>query len=169
MFVSELKTVLCQQHPLYYTVALVTYSQRNKFMNCSFYMLSDRYVLVGSRHDSDQGGGASAIMNQLIAALTEQSKRGWVPDRTTVFCSWGGSALGNIGSYEWGKVSKHKSICFIKCQFRGQRLWLYMDHHTHRETYFSASALVIALVGSIMFLGCLSIHPILVYTLREFL
>uniref|UniRef100_A0A3B4WB61 N-acetylated alpha-linked acidic dipeptidase like 2 n=1 Tax=Seriola lalandi dorsalis TaxID=1841481 RepID=A0A3B4WB61_SERLL len=62
-----------------------------------------RYVLVGSRHDSDQGGGASAIMNQLIAALTEQAKRGWVPDRTTVFCSWGGSALGNIGSYEWGK------------------------------------------------------------------
>ncbi|XP_053178298.1 inactive N-acetylated-alpha-linked acidic dipeptidase-like protein 2 [Scomber japonicus] len=63
----------------------------------------DRYVLVGSRHDSNQGGGASAIMNQLIAALTEQTKRGWVPDRTTVFCSWGGSALGNIGSYEWGK------------------------------------------------------------------
>ncbi|XP_067454051.1 inactive N-acetylated-alpha-linked acidic dipeptidase-like protein 2 isoform X1 [Thunnus thynnus] len=63
----------------------------------------DRYVLVGSQHDSDQGGGASAIMNQLIAALTEQTKRGWVPDRTTVFCSWGGSALGNIGSYEWGK------------------------------------------------------------------
>uniref|UniRef100_A0A3Q1BZI3 N-acetylated alpha-linked acidic dipeptidase like 2 n=1 Tax=Amphiprion ocellaris TaxID=80972 RepID=A0A3Q1BZI3_AMPOC len=63
----------------------------------------DRYVLVGSRHDSDQGGGTSAIMNQLIAALTEQTKRGWVPDRTTVFCSWGGSALGSIGSYEWGK------------------------------------------------------------------
>uniref|UniRef100_A0A3Q0RKK4 N-acetylated alpha-linked acidic dipeptidase like 2 n=1 Tax=Amphilophus citrinellus TaxID=61819 RepID=A0A3Q0RKK4_AMPCI len=62
-----------------------------------------RYVLVGSRHDSDHGGGTSAIMNQLIAALTEQTKRGWVPDRTTVFCSWGGSALGNIGSYEWGK------------------------------------------------------------------
>ncbi|XP_068174930.1 inactive N-acetylated-alpha-linked acidic dipeptidase-like protein 2 [Antennarius striatus] len=63
----------------------------------------DRYVLVGSRHDSNQGGGASAIMNQLIAALTEQTKQGWVPDRTTVFCSWGGSALGGIGSYEWGK------------------------------------------------------------------
>lgn len=63
----------------------------------------DRYVLVGSRHNNDQGGGASAIMNQLIAALTEQTKRGWVPDRTTVFCSWGGTALGNVGSYEWGK------------------------------------------------------------------
>lgn len=79
-------------------------------------------MLVGSRHDSDQGGGASAIMNQLIAALTEQTKQGWVPDRTTVFCSWGGSALGNIGSYEWGKVSKHKSICFIKCQLRDKKV-----------------------------------------------
>ncbi|KAM3876219.1 inactive N-acetylated-alpha-linked acidic dipeptidase-like protein 2 [Diretmus argenteus] len=63
----------------------------------------DRYVLVGSRHDSDQRGGASAIMTQLIATVTEQVKRGWVADRTTVFCSWGGSALGNIGSYEWGE------------------------------------------------------------------
>ncbi|XP_016528219.1 inactive N-acetylated-alpha-linked acidic dipeptidase-like protein 2 [Poecilia formosa] len=63
----------------------------------------DRHVLVGSRHDSNQGGGTSAIMTQLIAALTEQTKQGWVPDRTTVFCSWGGTALGNIGSYEWGK------------------------------------------------------------------
>ncbi|XP_053708516.1 inactive N-acetylated-alpha-linked acidic dipeptidase-like protein 2 isoform X1 [Synchiropus splendidus] len=65
----------------------------------------DRQVLVGSHHDNSEGGGASAIMNQLIAALTEQTKQGWVPDRTTVFCSWGGSAVGNIGSYEWGKVN----------------------------------------------------------------
>lgn len=77
------------------------------YLNFSFYIFLDRYVLVGSRHDSDQGGGASAIMNQLIAALTEQTKQAWVPDRTTVFCSWGGSALGNIGSYEWGKVQVH--------------------------------------------------------------
>uniref|UniRef100_A0A3Q3KZE7 N-acetylated alpha-linked acidic dipeptidase like 2 n=1 Tax=Labrus bergylta TaxID=56723 RepID=A0A3Q3KZE7_9LABR len=77
----------------------------------------DRYVLVGSRHDSDQGGGASAIMNQLIAVLTDQSKRGWVPDRTTVFCSWGGSALGNIGSFEWGKdnsvVLQSSAVAYI--------------------------------------------------------
>ncbi|KAI3368108.1 hypothetical protein L3Q82_007837 [Scortum barcoo] len=74
-------------------------------------------LLNVSRHDSDQGGGASAIMNQLIAALTEQTKRGWVPDRTTVFCSWGGSALGNIGSYEWGKdnsvVLKSSAVAYV--------------------------------------------------------
>lgn len=63
----------------------------------------DRYVLVGSHHDAQRGGGSSAIMTQLIAAFTEQTKSGWVPDRTTVFCSWGGSALGHIGSFEWGK------------------------------------------------------------------
>ncbi|KAM6962563.1 inactive N-acetylated-alpha-linked acidic dipeptidase-like protein 2 [Aplochiton taeniatus] len=66
----------------------------------------DRYVLVGSRHDSGQGGGSSAIMTQLISTVTEQTKRGWAPDRTTVFCSWGGSALGNIGSYEWGEENR---------------------------------------------------------------
>uniref|UniRef100_A0A3P8U1G1 N-acetylated alpha-linked acidic dipeptidase like 2 n=1 Tax=Amphiprion percula TaxID=161767 RepID=A0A3P8U1G1_AMPPE len=79
------------------------YTKYKNSFNFFFSLFSDRYVLVGSRHDSDQGGGTSAIMNQLIAALTEQTKRGWVPDRTTVFCSWGGSALGSIGSYEWGK------------------------------------------------------------------
>ncbi|XP_056893384.1 inactive N-acetylated-alpha-linked acidic dipeptidase-like protein 2 isoform X1 [Takifugu flavidus] len=77
----------------------------------------DRYVLVGSHHDNDRGGGALAVMNQLIAALTEQTKRGWVPDRTTVFCSWGGTALGNIGSYEWGKdnniVLKSSAVAYI--------------------------------------------------------
>ncbi|XP_026161392.1 inactive N-acetylated-alpha-linked acidic dipeptidase-like protein 2 [Mastacembelus armatus] len=81
----------------------------------------DRYVLVGSRHDSEQGGGASAIMNQLIAALTEQAKRGWVPDRTTVFCSWGGSVLGNIGSYEWGKdnsvVLQSSAVAYVSLNF----------------------------------------------------
>uniref|UniRef100_A0A8C7X7I3 N-acetylated alpha-linked acidic dipeptidase like 2 n=1 Tax=Oryzias sinensis TaxID=183150 RepID=A0A8C7X7I3_9TELE len=76
----------------------------------------DRYVLVGSRHDI-QGGGSSAIVNQLIAALTEQTKKGWDPDRTTVFCSWGGSAMGNIGSYEWGKdnsvVLQSSAVAYI--------------------------------------------------------
>ena len=65
---------------------------------------------VGSRHSSwyegavaDWSGGA-AVMIQIIASLTAQTRAGWQPDRTTIFCSWGGSALGNIGSYEWGEV-----------------------------------------------------------------
>uniref|UniRef100_A0A8C6UWM6 N-acetylated alpha-linked acidic dipeptidase like 2 n=1 Tax=Neogobius melanostomus TaxID=47308 RepID=A0A8C6UWM6_9GOBI len=78
---------------------------------------SDRYVLVGSHHGAQRGGGASAIMTELIAAFTEQTKKGWVPDRTTVFCSWGGSALGHIGSYEWGKentvVLQSSAVAYI--------------------------------------------------------
>ncbi|XP_041118575.1 inactive N-acetylated-alpha-linked acidic dipeptidase-like protein 2 [Polyodon spathula] len=67
----------------------------------------DRYVLVGSHHDSwyDKNGGewisGAAINTELIGSLVTQVRNGWQPDRTTVFCSWGGSAFGNIGSYEW--------------------------------------------------------------------
>ncbi|XP_067085551.1 inactive N-acetylated-alpha-linked acidic dipeptidase-like protein 2 [Osmerus mordax] len=72
----------------------------------------DRYVLVGCRHDSWHRGsaadwrGGAAIMTQLIAAVTEQARGGWTPDRTAVFSSWGGSALGNIGSFEWGEENR---------------------------------------------------------------
>ncbi|XP_070303700.1 inactive N-acetylated-alpha-linked acidic dipeptidase-like protein 2 isoform X2 [Salvelinus sp. IW2-2015] len=72
----------------------------------------DRYVLVGSRHDSWHKGtaadwrGGSAMMTQIITSVTKQARRGWEPDRTTVFCSWGGSALGNIGSFEWGEENR---------------------------------------------------------------
>ncbi|XP_051532070.1 inactive N-acetylated-alpha-linked acidic dipeptidase-like protein 2 [Myxocyprinus asiaticus] len=69
----------------------------------------DRYVLVGSRHGSwykgalaDWGNG-SAVMTQIIASMTAQTRAGWQPDRTIIFCSWGGTSLGNIGSIEWGK------------------------------------------------------------------
>ncbi|TRZ03445.1 hypothetical protein DNTS_026773, partial [Danionella cerebrum] len=68
----------------------------------------DRYVLVGSRHGSwhegavgDWGNG-SAVITQIIAFMTAQIRAGWQPDRTILFCSWGGSSLGNIGSFEWG-------------------------------------------------------------------
>ncbi|XP_015216352.1 inactive N-acetylated-alpha-linked acidic dipeptidase-like protein 2 isoform X2 [Lepisosteus oculatus] len=69
----------------------------------------DRYVLVGSRHRSWAGVSAagadsgSAIITEVVASLTAQIRQGWQPDRTTVFCSWGGSAFGNIGSFEWGE------------------------------------------------------------------
>ncbi|CAL8395632.1 unnamed protein product [Boreogadus saida] len=63
----------------------------------------NRHVLVGSHHDSSQGGGAPAIMTQLISTMMEQAKGGWAPDRTTVFCSWGGASLGHIGSLQWGQ------------------------------------------------------------------
>ncbi|XP_066503019.1 inactive N-acetylated-alpha-linked acidic dipeptidase-like protein 2 [Hoplias malabaricus] len=72
----------------------------------------DRYVLVGSGHSSwfensvSEWSSGAAVMTQIIAAMTAQNRAGWQPDRTTVFCSWGGSMLGNIGSYEWGEENR---------------------------------------------------------------
>ncbi|XP_017333969.1 inactive N-acetylated-alpha-linked acidic dipeptidase-like protein 2 isoform X1 [Ictalurus punctatus] len=72
----------------------------------------DRYILVGTRHSSwyegalaDWSGGA-AVVSQIIASLTAQTRAHWQPDRSIVFCSLGGSALGNIGSFEWGEANK---------------------------------------------------------------
>ncbi|XP_014109743.1 PREDICTED: inactive N-acetylated-alpha-linked acidic dipeptidase-like protein 2 [Pseudopodoces humilis] len=69
----------------------------------------DRYVIVGSHHSSLKGYGgqgwasSTAVITALLQALMPKVKRGWRPDRTVLFCSWGGTALGNIGSYEWAE------------------------------------------------------------------
>lgn len=79
-------------------------------MLCVF---ADRYVLVGARHSSwyegalaDWSSGA-AVISQIIASVTAQNRAPWQPDRTIVFCLLGGSALGNIGAFEWGEVKKN--------------------------------------------------------------
>ncbi|NWS94808.1 NADL2 protein, partial [Mionectes macconnelli] len=72
----------------------------------------DRYVIVGSHHSSlnpygGQGWASStAVITALIQAVTLKAKKGWRPDRSVVFCSWGGTAFGNIGSYEWAEDLK---------------------------------------------------------------
>ncbi|XP_053930689.1 inactive N-acetylated-alpha-linked acidic dipeptidase-like protein 2 isoform X4 [Cuculus canorus] len=72
----------------------------------------DRYIIVGSHHNSlnNYGGQAwassTAIITAFIQALMLKVKRGWRPDRTIVFCSWGGTSFGNIGSYEWAEDLK---------------------------------------------------------------
>ncbi|NXH09421.1 NADL2 protein, partial [Bucco capensis] len=72
----------------------------------------DRYVIIGSHHNSlnTYGGqdwaSSTAIITAFIQALMLKVKRGWRPDRTIVFCSWGGTSFGNIGSYEWAEDLK---------------------------------------------------------------
>ncbi|NXC68692.1 NADL2 protein, partial [Anhinga anhinga] len=72
----------------------------------------DRYVIIGSRHNglNTYGGqewaSSTAIITAFIQALMLKVKRGWRPDRTIVFCSWGGTSFGNIGSYEWAEDLK---------------------------------------------------------------
>ncbi|XP_028923123.1 inactive N-acetylated-alpha-linked acidic dipeptidase-like protein 2 isoform X1 [Ornithorhynchus anatinus] len=83
----------------------------------------DRYIIVGSPHQSSyphhrqEQASNSAIITAFIQALMLKVKRGWRPDRTIIFCSWGGSAFGNIGSYEWAedfkKVLRRNVVAYI--------------------------------------------------------
>ena len=78
-----------------------------------FLLFPDRYIVVGSRHHTaysyygQEWASSTAIITAFIRALMLRVKRGRIPDRTIVFCSWGGTAFGNIGSYEWGEVNVH--------------------------------------------------------------
>ncbi|NXO55651.1 NADL2 protein, partial [Aramus guarauna] len=75
-------------------------------------LFPDRYVIIGSHHHglNTYGGqewaSSTAIITAFIQALMLKVKRGWRPDRTIVFCSWGGTSFGNIGSYEWAEDLK---------------------------------------------------------------
>ncbi|XP_059543051.1 inactive N-acetylated-alpha-linked acidic dipeptidase-like protein 2 isoform X2 [Myotis daubentonii] len=83
----------------------------------------DRYIIVGSHHHttSSYGGqewaSSTAIITAFIQALMLRVKRGWRPDRSIVFCSWGGTEFGNIGSYEWGedfrKVLQKNVVAYV--------------------------------------------------------
>ncbi|XP_056214591.1 inactive N-acetylated-alpha-linked acidic dipeptidase-like protein 2 isoform X3 [Falco biarmicus] len=72
----------------------------------------DRYIIIGSHHNSlntyggQEWASSTAIITAFIQALMLKVKRGWRPDRTIVFCSWGGTSFGNIGSYEWAEDLK---------------------------------------------------------------
>ncbi|XP_075859887.1 inactive N-acetylated-alpha-linked acidic dipeptidase-like protein 2 isoform X3 [Microcebus murinus] len=83
----------------------------------------DRYIIVGSQHhtaysyNGQEWASSTAIITAFIRALMLKVKKGWRPDRTIVFCSWGGTAFGNIGSYEWGedfkKVLQKNVVAYI--------------------------------------------------------
>lgn len=81
------------------------------YFNSSYFILfPDRYIIVGSNHhvgysyNGQEWASSTAIITAFIQALMLQVKKGWRPERTIVFCSWGGTTWGNIGSYEWGEV-----------------------------------------------------------------
>ncbi|XP_039345572.1 inactive N-acetylated-alpha-linked acidic dipeptidase-like protein 2 [Mauremys reevesii] len=83
----------------------------------------DRYIIVGSHHNSVYGysgqewASSTAVITAFIQALMLKVKRGWRPDRTIVFCSWGGTSFGNIGSYEWAedlkKVLQRNIVAYV--------------------------------------------------------
>ncbi|KAG8136177.1 hypothetical protein E2320_009147, partial [Naja naja] len=83
----------------------------------------DRYVIVGSHHSSlpgyssKQWAHGTAVMTALIQALMRKVKKGWRPERTIIFCSWGGTMFGKIGSYEWAedlkKVLQRNAVAYV--------------------------------------------------------
>ncbi|XP_062988036.1 inactive N-acetylated-alpha-linked acidic dipeptidase-like protein 2 [Elgaria multicarinata webbii] len=85
--------------------------------------LPDRYVIVGSHHSSlhgyssQQWAHGTAVMTAFIQVLMLKVKKGWRPDRTIIFCSWGETVFGNIGSYEWAedlkKVLQRNAVAYM--------------------------------------------------------
>ncbi|KAM5335531.1 inactive N-acetylated-alpha-linked acidic dipeptidase-like protein 2 isoform 3-T3 [Glossophaga mutica] len=83
----------------------------------------DRYVIVGSHHHTassysgQEWASSTAVITAFIQALMFRVKRGWRPDRSIIFCSWGGTVLGNVGSYEWGedfkKVLQRNVVAYV--------------------------------------------------------
>uniref|UniRef100_A0A670ZDM1 N-acetylated alpha-linked acidic dipeptidase like 2 n=1 Tax=Pseudonaja textilis TaxID=8673 RepID=A0A670ZDM1_PSETE len=83
----------------------------------------DRYVIVGSHHSSlpgyssEQWAHGTAVITALIQALMRKVKKGWRPERTIIFCSWGGTMFGKIGSYEWAedlrKVLQRNAVAYV--------------------------------------------------------
>ncbi|XP_025021801.1 inactive N-acetylated-alpha-linked acidic dipeptidase-like protein 2 [Python bivittatus] len=85
--------------------------------------IPDRYVIVGSHHgglhgySSEQWAHGTAMMTALIQVFMRKVKKGWRPDRTIIFCSWGGTMFGKIGSYEWAenlrKVLQKNAVAYV--------------------------------------------------------
>ncbi|KAM9316536.1 inactive N-acetylated-alpha-linked acidic dipeptidase-like protein 2 [Gastrophryne carolinensis] len=71
-------------------------------------LLPDKYIIIGSPHyqmleNSQRWASGAAIMTSLISSIIAKVKTGWRPQRTIIFCSWGGGPFSNFGSYLWGK------------------------------------------------------------------
>lgn len=83
----------------------------------------DRYIIVGSNHhaghsyNGQEWASSTAVITAFIEALMLRVKKGWRPERTIVFCSWGGTPWGKIGSYEWGedfaKILQKNAVAYV--------------------------------------------------------
>ncbi|KAM4692728.1 inactive N-acetylated-alpha-linked acidic dipeptidase-like protein 2 [Discoglossus pictus] len=83
-------------------------------------LLPGKYIIVGSPHTSVDGQewvSGAAIMASIMESLLLKTKDGWRPTRTILFCSWGGTPFGNIGSYKWAedfqRVLESNAVTYI--------------------------------------------------------
>ena len=58
-----------------------------------------------TRPATDPWGAAqgTAALLEVAKGLGELRRRGWVPERTVVLCSWDGEEWGLLGSTAWGE------------------------------------------------------------------
>uniref|UniRef100_A0A8D0EFK7 N-acetylated alpha-linked acidic dipeptidase like 2 n=1 Tax=Salvator merianae TaxID=96440 RepID=A0A8D0EFK7_SALMN len=109
-------TLKVQSHPTFKTMSnVIGYLKGGT--------LPDRYVIVGSHHStlngysSQQWAQGTAVITAFIQALMLKVKKGWRPDRTIIFCSWGETLFGKIGSYEWAedvkKVLQRNAVAYV--------------------------------------------------------
>ncbi|CAH2247689.1 Hypothetical predicted protein, partial [Pelobates cultripes] len=104
--------------------SLVTYEDiSNAFGILRGSLLPGKYIILGAPHKGKYGqnrqewASAAAIMTTIIESLMSKVKEGWRPQRTIIFCSWGGSQFGNIGSYKWAeefrRILESNSVAYI--------------------------------------------------------
>ncbi|XP_069753041.1 inactive N-acetylated-alpha-linked acidic dipeptidase-like protein 2 isoform X3 [Narcine bancroftii] len=70
----------------------------------------DKYVIVGSHHGNREElwTSSTSIVTEIIRSIMSQvQKKQWRPNRSILFCSWGGTSFGNIGSFEWAEEMEH--------------------------------------------------------------
>ncbi|MEE6501398.1 hypothetical protein FKM82_004156 [Ascaphus truei] len=89
-------------------------------------VIPDRYIILGSphnsvyRHSTPEWASSAAIMTSIIESIMVKAKEGWRPNRTILFCSWGGTPYGNIGSYKWAedfeRVLESNAVAYVSLQ-----------------------------------------------------
>lgn len=109
---------------------------------------SDRYVIVGSHHSGLDGysspdwASGATVITALIQALMLKVKKGWQPHRTIIFCSWGETLFGNIGSYEWAEVRKHCPLQVPLLKSRQSQITTIVHINTRGKETWAESTLV---------------------------
>ncbi|KAK3585560.1 hypothetical protein CHS0354_022970 [Potamilus streckersoni] len=86
----------------------------------------DRYVLLGNHHDAWVFGAidplsGTAALTEITRVMGNMKQSNNQPQRTIVFCTWGGEEVGLIGSTEWVeeymKVLYERAVAYINVDY----------------------------------------------------
>ncbi|KAK3578650.1 hypothetical protein CHS0354_002952 [Potamilus streckersoni] len=86
----------------------------------------DRYVLLGNHHDTWVFGAidplsGTAALTEITRVMGKMKQSNIRPQRTIVFCTWGGEEIGLVGSTEWVeeymKVLYERAVAYINMDY----------------------------------------------------